>query len=297
MSWPNRPVKFVVPYPAGGSPDQLARQIADQMAKQFGQGFVIENKPGASGLLGARAVSQGAADGYSIAYLSSAHVTLQAMNPKFNLLKELKPVSKFSVSPFVCVVNANSPIKTMQDLIKAVQANPGKLTFGSAGPGSPAHMAVEYLEEKVGSFKALHVPYKGAVESINALLGGQVDFSIPVLGTAIPHLMGGKIRALGVTSEKRLDVLPEVPTIAETGVAGYRYEAWGGIGVAAGTPDDIVEKLRKALVEAMNSPEVKAFVAKTGSYVELSPSSKAFAEQIAREVAAEGPIVKRLGLT
>ena len=296
-AWPTKSGRSVVPYPAGCSPDAFARTAADQLGPQTGQSFIIENKPGATGLLGARAIAQGSADGHGMAYISSGHVTLSAMNPSFSLLKELKVVSKLSVSPFICVVNPKSPYMTMQELIAGVLAKPGKLSFGSAGLGSPAHIAVEFLEEKIPGFKALHVPFKGAVESINAIMGEQIDFSILVMGAAVPHIQSGKLRGLGVTSASRSAALPDTPTIAESGAPGYLYESWGGMAMHAQTPDDTVERVFQALGKATNTAPVKALMEKTGSHVATSGSPKEFAHQLARDIQAETKLIKALGLT
>jgi tripartite-type tricarboxylate transporter receptor subunit TctC len=295
-AWPTKSLKFVVPYPAGGAPDSFARQIAEDVARQLGVTIVVENRPGASGLLGMRAVSQAPADQHTFAYIASGQVTLTAMNPKFDLLKELKPVIRLSASPFVAVVNAESPYKTMGDLIAAAQASPGKLSYGSAGPGSPAHMAVEYLEESTKNFKALHVPFKGAVESINAILGGQIDFTIGVLGAAVPHIKAGKLRALAVTTARRVPLLPDVPTIAESGGGSYAYQSWGGFMVHADTPDAVVARAAAAFTTAMQSEGMKRLIANMGSQADVSESPAAFLAQLQRDVAAERLIVKRLGI-
>ena len=295
-AWPTRGVKVVVPYPAGGAPDAFGRLLAEQLGAYFNQAFVVENKPGANGLIGARAVSQGAADNHALLYLNSQHVTLQALNPQFNILNEFKVISRLTSSPFVCVVGAKSPHKTMAELSAAVAANPGKLTFGSAGIGSPAHMAVEYLEDKLPAFKALHIPYKGAVESVNAILSHQIDFSIMVLGTAIPQIQGGNLRALAVTSPRRLPVLPDVPSISEAVAPGYAYDAWAGLAMAASTTDDVIAHVFKAAQAVAVSAQSREMSLRNGSLVSLSASSREFADQIARDVQLEQMIVKKLGV-
>jgi tripartite-type tricarboxylate transporter receptor subunit TctC len=295
-AWPTRPVKVVVPYPAGGSPDLFARVVARELGNIYSQPFNIDNKPGAAALIGARAVSQNPNEIHALAYITSGHVTVQAMDPSFNLLTEFKLISRMSNSPYVCVVNAKSPYKTMADLVAAAKANPGKLTYGSAGIGSPAHMAVEYLEEKLPAFKALHIPYKGAVESANAILGGQIDFSIMVLGTAVPHLKGGQLRALAVTTNKSVQPIPEVPTISDTVAPGYSFGAWGGFAMPTGTPDDVIARMHKALMTVSTSAALIEETKRTGSIISMSESPKEFAEQIARDVATEMVIVKKLGL-
>ena len=294
--WPTKPLRFILPYPAGGTPDGLMRMVAEQLTRLLGEPAIVENSPGASGLIGMRAVSKGQADGHTFAYLSAGQVTLDAMNPKFDLLKELKPVVRMSNSPFVAVVNSSSPIMTMGDLIAAVQAKPGQVPYGTAGRGSPAFMAVEYLADAIKNFRALEVPYKGAVESINAILGEQIDFSILVLGAAVPHIKSGRLRALAVTTSNRVPLLPDVPTVAEATSTKYEFKSWGGLAMHIATPDDIVMQAAMAVTKAMNANPVKALLAANGSVEGLSSSPGAFANQIRTSVAAERVIMQRLGL-
>lgn len=295
-AWPNKPLRFVVPYPAGGSPDSFTRQIGDELARQLGVAVIVENKPGASGLLGVRAVSMAAADQHTFAYVTSGHVTLAAINPKFDLLKEHRMVARLSASPFVALVHAASPHKTMRELIAAVQANPGKLSYGSAGVGSPAHMAVEYLEESTRNFKALHVPFKGAVESINAILGGQIDFTISVLGAALPQVQAGKLRALAMTTPTRHPLLPDVPTIAEAGGGNYAFQAWGGFVMHSDTPENVITRAAAVFAAAMPSEGMKKLLASAGSHADISESPAAFVAQVRQDLATERVITKRLGI-
>lgn len=295
-AWPNKPLRFVVPYPAGGSPDSFTRQMADELTRQLGATAIVENRPGASGLLGVRAVSLAAPDQHTFAYLTSGHVTLAAINPKFDLLKEHRLVARLSASPFVALVNAASPYKTMRELIAAVQASPGKLSFGTAGVGSPAHLAVEYLEESARNFKALHVPFKGAVESINAILGGQIDFTISVLGVALPQIQAGKLRALAMTTATRLALLPDVPTIAEAGGGNYAFQAWGGFAMHSETPDAMVARAAAVFTTAMQSDGMKKLLASAGSHADISESPTAFTAQVRQDLATERVITKRLGI-
>ncbi len=295
-TWPSAPIRIIVPSPAGGGVDVFARVVGEQLAAALKQTVIIDNKAGAGGLIGTKAAAQSAPDGYTIAYLHSGLVTVQAMNPRLDLLKEFRPVAKLSYSPFMAVVNAESKYKTLQDLITDVQANPGKLTFGSGGPGSPAHLAVEYIEEKLGNFKAVHVPFKGAAEAANAIVGGQVDFQVGLLAASIPLVQGGKLRALAVTSAKRLPQLPNVPTMSEAGVPGFVFEPWGGFGVPADTPDAVIARLNEVLPGILASAPVKDVIAKQGAVVDYAPPA-ALTTQIARELEIDKVVVKRLGMT
>lgn len=295
-AWPSAQIRIVVPAPAGGGVDVFARVVGEQLAAVLKQTVIIDNKPGAAGLIGTKAVAQAAPDGHTIAYVHSGLVTVQAMNPRLDLLKELRPVAKLSYSPFMAVVNAESKIMTLADLLAAVQANPGRLTFGSGGPGSPAHLAVEYIEEKLGNFKAVHVPFKGAAESANAIVGGQVDFQVGLLAASIGLVKAGKLRALAVTSAKRLPQLPNVPTMTEAGVPGFVFEPWGGFAVPAGTPDAVIARLNEVLPDIMASAAVKDVTAKQGSVVDYAPA-QALTDLIARGVEVDKVVVKRLGMT
>ena len=294
---PLRDLRVVVPYPAGGTPDTTTRVLSTEVSRDLGINIMIENRPGASGLLGARAVSQGPADGTMMVYATSGHVTLSAINPRFNLLGELRPVVRLSASPFVALVSAQSPYQTMGELVAAAQAQPGKLSFGTAGQGSPAHMAVEFLHEATGNFRALHVPFKGAVESINAILGGQIDFTIGVLGAAVPHIRAGRLRALGVTTAQRQPILPQVPTIAEATRTRYEYVAWGGLMMHPQTPDAIVARLDQAYRKALQSDAAQKHNSATGGQAWPSESPAAFAEQLRADLEVERAIVRRLNLT
>ncbi len=296
IAWPSGPVRLVVPLPAGGGVDVFARVLAEQLAAVLKQTVIVDNRAGAGGLIGTKAAAQAAPDGYTIAYLHSGLVTVQAMNARLDLLKEFRPVAKLSFSPFMAVVNAESKYKTMQDLISDVQANPGKLTYGSGGPGSPAHLAVEYIEERLGNFKAVHVPFKGAIESANAIAGGQVDFQVGLLAGSIGLVQAGKLRALAVTSAKRLPQLPHLPTMSEAGVPGFVFEPWGGLGVPAGTPDAVIARLNEVLPGVLASAAVKDIVAKQGSVVDYAPPA-ALTAQISRELEVDKGVVKRLGMT
>lgn len=293
--WPANTIRLVVPAPAGGGIDVAVRAIAEQLSVVLKQPVIVDNKAGAGGLIGTKAVSQSPPDGYTIAYIHSGLVTVQAMNPKLDLLKEFRPVAKLSHSPFLAVVSADSKYKTLQDLIAAVQANPGKLTFGSGGPGSPAHLAVEYIEEKLGNFKALHVPFKGAAESANAIVGGQIDFQVGLLAANIGLVHGGRLRALAITGRERVALLPNVPTMGEAGLPGFVFEPWGGLAVPAGTPDAVLARLQEVLPGVLASPAIRELTAKQGSVVDYAPAV-AFAAQIAREIELDKVVVKRLGM-
>ena len=296
QAWPGKPIRIVVPYPAGGSPDGTARRIAEKLTAQLGQPILVENRPGAAALIGAKAVATAAADGYTLAYLSSAHATVQAMGGKLDLEREFAPITMVGVSPFVAVVNAASPWTTLEAFVAAARSKPGTLTYGTAGTGSPAHIAVERIRERLPGLDLVHVPFKGAIESTNALAGGQIDFAVGVMGVCLPHLKAGRLRALAVTTPQRVRLLPQVPTMQEAGVAEYRFDAWGGFAAPAGTPDAIVARLHEAIVRASLEPDYREYAEATGALVQTSASPQAFAREIAATLVVERGTVERLGL-
>lgn len=296
-AWPSKPPRMFVPYPAGGAPDGTARVFGEQIARILGTSVVVENRPGGSGLVGLRAMTAQAADAHTLVFVTSGHVTLSALTPQFDLLRETRLVTRLTNSPFGLVVHADSPYQTTQDLIRAIQAKPGTISYGSAGPGSPSHMAVEYMEEAIAGFNALHVPFKGAVESVTAILGKQIDFTVGVLGTLLPQIQSGKLRALGVTTPSRLALAPQIPTLAEGGILGYQYAAWGGICMHKDTPEAVVQRLHQALVEAGATEPVRSFIQKIGAVTDLTESPKAFVAATEKEIARERSIVKRLGMS
>ncbi|CAN7776316.1 tripartite tricarboxylate transporter substrate binding protein [Cupriavidus necator] len=295
-TWPSRPVRIIVPLPAGGGVDVFVRALSERLSAALGQAVIVDNKPGAGGLLGAKALAQAPRDGLTLGYITTGQVTLEAMGGRLDLLKELRPVARLSYSPFVVVVRADSPHKTLGELIAAVKASPGKLSFGSSGIGSPPQFAVEDLNEQLGSFKAVHVPYKGAIEVANAIIGGEVDFTIGLLGTMAPLIAGGKLRALAVTSHARVAALPNVPTMNEAGVPGFALEPWGGLAVPAGTPDAVVARLNEVLPGILDAPAMKELFARQGA-VSAYLGANDFTAQIVRQLEKERAVVKRLGMT
>lgn len=296
QAWPSRPVRIIVPYPAGGGPDATVRKIAEKLATLLGQPVLTENRPGAAALIGAKAVSAAAPDGYTLGYLTSSHATVQAITGRLDLEKEFAPIAMIGLSPFVAVVNTSSPHTTLKSFLDAARAQPGKLTYGSAGVGSPAHIAVERMRERVPGLEMVHVPFKGAIESANAIIGGQIDFSISLLAACLPHFRSGRLKPLALTTTQRMALLPDVPTMVEAGVPGYRFDAWGGFVAPAGTPADIVERLFAAIDKATAEPDYRAFVESTGGQRLMSASPQAFAREIRETLASERETVTRLGL-
>lgn len=295
--WPTKSIKIIVPYPAGGFPDALARQLGEQLARVLATPVVIENRPGAAGVLGVGTMTSQPYDGHTLVLITSNHVTATALSPNFDVIRDTKVVTRLVNSPLVLVVNAESAYRSVGDLIKAVKERPGDVPYGSAGAGSTLHMAVEHLTELVPGFKALHVPYKATIETANAILGRSIDFTFGIPGAVLPLIKAGKLRALGVTASTRMQQLADVPTISEAGVPGFMFGTWVGIATHKDTPAPIMQQLHAALVQSSESDGIKRILQSTGSLLDLSESPVAFSVSIAAEIAKERVTVKRLGLS
>lgn len=258
QSYPERPIKLVVPYAPGGSADIAARLVADDWAKELGQSIIIENRSGAGGNIGVDIVSKSKNDGYTIGLQT---VSL-AINPAlyetmpYDTLRDLSPIGTVATSQHVLVVNNDLPAKSVEEVIDAAKAEPGKLIYGSAGSGSTFHMAAE-LFKSVSQTDILHIPYRGGGPAMLDTIGGHVQMSFPVLSAALPQVQGGKLRALGVTGPKRSALMPDVPTIAEAGLPDYSFETWFMVFAPAGTPDAVIAKLNSTLNTALNNSQLK----------------------------------------
>jgi tripartite-type tricarboxylate transporter receptor subunit TctC len=258
--WPSKPIRWVVPFPPGGAMDAIARALGDKASKSLGQPFVIENKPGAGGNIGADQVSKSPGDGYTIMITSIGMATNKALYPKlsYDPIKDFAPVSLLAVVPNVLVTNATQPtVKTVADVIANAKAQPGKLTYASAGNGTSIHLAGELFASQA-KVDMLHIPYKGSGPAVTDLLGGQVNYMFDSITSAKPHILSGKLRAIGLTTAKRSSALPNVPTLAESGLAGYEVSPWFAVFAPAETPKPIIAKLNAALLEAMKQPDIKA---------------------------------------
>ena len=282
--WPNKPIRWVVPFPPGGAMDAIARTLGEKAAKSLGQPFVIENKPGAGGNIGADFVAKQPGDGYTMMITSIGMATNKPLYGKLNYdpVKDFAPVSLLAVVPNVLVTNATQPdVKTARDVIAAARKAPGKLTYASAGNGTSIHLAGEVFTS-LANVDMLHIPYKGSGPAVADLLGGQINYMFDSITSARPHIESGKLRALGVTTAKRSSTLPNVPTLAEAGVPGYEVSPWFAVFMPAATPKAIVSKLNKALLDAMKDPEVaKRFETIGAEPVGSTPDE--LAQHLARE--------------
>lgn len=255
--WPNKPIKWVVPFPPGGAMDAIARTLGEVTGRKLGQPFVIENKPGAGGNIGSDYVAKQPGDGYTLMITSIGMATNGALYNKlsYDPIKDFAPVSLLAVVPNVLVTGKQN-VQNVQEVIALAKQNPDKLTYASAGNGTSIHLAGANFTALTG-VQMLHVPYRGSGPAVTDLLGGQVDFMFDSITSARPHIQSGKLRALAITTKKRSTSLPNVPTMEEAGVAGYEVSPWFATFMPASTPPAIVEKLSQALNESMRDPEVQ----------------------------------------
>ena len=282
--YPTRPVKWVVPYPPAGTTDVLARIVAQWLTEKMGQPFVIENKPGAGNNLGTEAVVNAPPDGYTMLLVNPANginATLYK-NLNFNFIRDIAPVAGIVRTPNVMEVTPSFPAKTVAEFIAYCKANPGKINMASSGSGTSVHLSGELFKSMTGC-NMLHVPYKGAGPALTDLMGGQVDVIFDNLPSSVGHIKGGKIRALGVTSQEREPSMPQLPTIAET-VPGYEATAWFGIGMPKGTPKDIIDKVNAEVNRALADPKMRERLAELGGKP-IAGTPEDFGKIIAAETA------------
>ena len=295
QAWPTKPIRFVMPYPPGGSSDILARPIANEMSKSLGQPVVIEYKPGGGSTIGADFIAKSAPDGHTLVMLLTAHAINATLMPKlpYDTLKDFAGVTLAATQPLVVEVNAKSPLQSLQDLVAAAKASPGKLNYASAGPGNTSHLSVEYFGSIVGA-KFTHVPYKGSGPAVAAILGGEVDLMFDSLSSSLAQINAGKFRALAVTTAKRSHVLPNVPTVAEAGVPGFDVPVWYGIFAAAGTPAPILQRLHAEFVKAMTAPAAKPVIEAAGYQIVGSTPAELDAH-VKAEIVRWGKVVRESG--
>jgi tripartite-type tricarboxylate transporter receptor subunit TctC len=296
-AYPSKPVRIIVPFAAGGVADLLPRIVGEKLTQKWGQPVIVENKVGAAGNIGMAEGARAAPDGYTLLLAPAGNLTV---NPKlfpnlpFDTQRDLTPVTLLAQSPNVLVVHPSVPAKTFRELVSYAKANPGKLNFASPGEGSGAHLAAELLNLEAG-IKAVHVPYKGIAPAVNDLLGGQVQMMFAGISTVIQHVRSGKLVALAIASPKRNPQLPDVPTVAESGIPGFDVTSWYGIVLRSGTPPAIVQKVQRDMAEALQSTDVKEKLASLG----LEPVGNTPAEfdaLIRAETKKWGDIVDKAGI-
>jgi tripartite-type tricarboxylate transporter receptor subunit TctC len=273
QQFPNKPIRFVVPFPPGGGNDLLARMISPKMSEALGQPVVIDNRAGASGQVGTQLVARAAPDGYTIVTTGTPFTISQTLirNMPYDALADFTPISLMVLQPNVLVANPEVPAKTLPELIALAKAQPGKLNYGTGSTGSAPHLASELLKT-MARIDVVHIPYNGAAPALKAVLAGEVAFIFDNPATSMPHIRAGKIRALGVTGKTRAPQLPEVPTIAEAGLPGYEVNSWFGVIGPAGIPGPIAERLSVEIAKALKTAEVQERLTQQGfSVVGSSP--------------------------
>jgi len=297
--YPDKPIHLLVPYPPGGITDVLTRSLAELMRKELGQPVIVENKPGANTAVAAQALATSPADGYTVMMAAAATVVLNPLlNAKlaYDPARDFTPVARIAETPLVLVVRTESPARTLADLIAAAKAKPADASYASTGMGSTLHLAGELLQQQTGT-QMLHVPYKGSAPALNGVLGGETQFMIDSVGSSIPLIKGGKLRGVAVTSAKRLPALPDVPTVAESGVPGFDVSTWFGLLVPRQTPPAVVARLNAAVAVAVRDPAFRAQFEAVGLIVPAPIDPAAFAAFIQAETAKWAPLIKAKNIT
>ncbi|MBK9362488.1 MAG: tripartite tricarboxylate transporter substrate binding protein [Rubrivivax sp.] len=283
-NWPTRTIRLIVPYLAGTAPDTSARTLADAMGPILRQTIVVENKPGAAGNLGAQIAARSAPDGHTWVYAASPMAAAMRMHrrPGFDVLKDFTMVGRVSISDLLVIAPADSGLRSIADLAERARKTPQGLMYASGGIGSPAHMGAELMLQTAG-IAATHVPFKGASESVNAVIGKQVDFALAITSVALTQIRAGKVVPLAITAPQRNPVLPQVPTLVEQGLAGAVVVSFGGLAVPAGTPPAIVTRINEALRQALARPEVRTALESQGSTPAASTAAE-YAEIMRAEI-------------
>jgi len=295
QAYPTRPVRIIVGVAAGGGGDLIARVMGQWLSERLGQPFVIENRPGGGGNIGTEAVVRAPADGYTLLLCSTQNATNAALYDKlnFNFVRDIAPVASITRGTYVMVVNPSVPAKSVPEFIAYAKANPGRITFGSAGIGGGNHLAGELFKMMAG-VDMVHVPYRGIAPALNDLLGGQVQVAFASTPSSIEYIRAGRLRALAVTTMSRAEALPDIPTVGEF-VPGYEATAWFGIGAPRNTPAEIVDKLNKEINAGLADPKIKGRLADLGS-TPFPGSPADFGKLIADETEKWGNVIRALNI-
>ena len=295
--YPDRAIRIVVPLSAGGNVDIVARTVAEQLARGFGQPVVVENRPGASSLVGTQFVAKSAPDGYTLLAMANtfATVPLIVANPGYEPLKDFTGVTLTCLVPQVLVANPALPATTVKELIALAKARPGQISYASAGNGSTGHMAAELFNRQAG-VKMLHVPYKGNSQALVDVIGGQVLMMYDQVSTSAPNIKAGKLRALAVTSRKRSPLLPDVPTVDESGLPGYEDITFNGLMAPAGTPREALVRLNEAVANAVRVPDLRNRFLERGIELTASASPEEFTAYVRAEIEKKSRLAREAGM-
>lgn len=297
QTYPTKPVSLIVGFAAGGSADNLARLLAQKLGSSLGQSVIVDNKPGAGATIATAFVAASKPDGYTLLMVTSGHAGSAALYPKlhYDTLKSFEPIAKVGASPVVIVVPASAPYRQLKDVIDAARKNPGKLNYAAGGGGATTtSLAAEFLKSEA-KIDMLMVPYKGSGPALTALLSGEVDLGFDIPSSALPHIQSGKLRPLAVTTKTRSSVLPDVPTVADQGMAGFEVTGWFGVLAPAGTPPAVVARLNKEINTVLSDPETKGKLQNLG--IEAAIGSPAdFGKLIASDTRRYGDAIRTLGI-
>jgi len=296
QTYPSKPVRWIAPFPPGGGTDVISRTIAQKLTEAWGQQVIVDNRPGSGGTIGLAAAAKSPPDGYTIVLGQLANVGIApGLYPKlpYDAEKDLQPVTVVLSAPLILVAHPSLPAKNTKELLALARSKPDSITFGSPGNGTTGHLAAEMIKGTTG-VKMTHVPYKGASPAITGLLGGEIAIYVSSIPPASPFLKSGRLKALGVTSARRAPTLPDVPTIAESGLPGYEVTNWYGVMMPAGTPREIIARLHRDIVRILKSPEVQARFASEGGEV-VANAPEEFAALIRTEIPKWTKVIKASG--
>ncbi len=295
-AWPNKPIRIIVPYTPGGFTDQMARLVQQGLQQRLGQPVIIDNKPGANSLIGVEALAKAPPDGSTFGVVIAAYAANTTLYPKlpYDPKKDLVGVSLMGVSPLLAAVNINAPFKTARELIDYAKANPGKISFGSSGNGSAAHLTSELWKSLTGTYM-VHIPYRGAVPALTDLLGGQIQLFFDAPTGLINQGKAGKVRLIGVASDRRLPAVPDVPTFIEQGFAGFTGSTWAGMLAPAGTPRDIVKRMSEEVARIIKADDTRARLDAMGTFPAGSTPEE-FDEFIGTETVKWAKVIQTAGV-
>ncbi len=296
QDYPSKPVRFIVPFGAGGPADVYARIIAQHLTEQLKQNFIVDDRPGAGSIIGTEAVAKSPPDGYTLLVMSNTHTTNETLVPNkpFQLMRDFVPVAPLNYSDLIMVVHPSVPAKDLKEFLALAKSKPGDLNYASSGTGTPYHMAGELFKAMSGT-DIVHVPHKASGEARNAVIGGHVQMMFDAITTMAQNVKAGQVRALGTTGMKRSELTPDIPTIAEAGVPGYEATIWIGIMAPAGTPKDIVEKLNTEINKVIARPDVKEAWAKQGA-VPMPMTAAEFDKYLRADIEKWAKVVKVSGI-
>jgi len=297
QSFPTKEVTIVSPFPPGGTTDVLARAIAQELSKSIGQQVIVENRPGAAGMIGTASVSRAAPDGHTLLLSTPGPISVNKFlykNMTYNPDKDLVPVVQIGTVPQVVVVHPSVPAKNLAELIALAKKQPGKIHYGSGGIGNSMHLAAELFNMMAGT-DLVHVPYKGSIPALTDLLGGQIQVTFDVISTVLPYVKEGKLRALAVTAPRRSKVMPDIPTVSEAGLAGYDVVTWYGLMAPAGTPPAVIDRLNKEVARVLSTPTVQEKLTALGADLSAGTSQE-FADYLALESVKWQKVIKEANI-